>query len=103
MKYALYFVSFGFGGTLLLYAILLRLTLNIRLLPRYDAVKVKNPKGYARSVSHILAFLALALLTGGWVGVYAGPLMGLLTMVVALVLAVWLSVRLWRSSQNKNR
>ena len=103
MEYALYFIGFGFGGALLLYAMLLRLTLNVRLLPRYDAGKVKNPKGYVRSVSHILAFLALALLTGGWVGSYAGPLMGFLTMAVALVLAIWLSVRLWKSSHNKNR
>ena len=103
MKYALYFVSFGLGGALLLYAVLLRLTQNVRLIPRSDGVKLKDPKAYARTMSHILAFLALALLTGGWVGSYAGPVAGLLAMAAAMALAVWLCVRLWRSSQNKNR
>lgn len=103
MEYAFYFVSFGFGGALLLYAILLRLTLNVRLLPRYDAVQMKDPKAYVKTFSHIIAFLALAFLTGGWVGTYAGPLIGFLTLAGCLALAIWLSVRLWRSNQNKNR
>ena len=103
MEYAFYFVSFGFGGALLLYAILLRLTLNLRLLPRYDAVQMKDPKAYVKTFSHIIAFLALAFLTGGWVGTYAGPLIGSIVAAVCLVLAIWLCVRLWRSSQNKNR
>jgi L-lactate permease len=103
MEYALYFITFGFGGALLLYAILLRLTLNVRLLPRYNAVQMKDPKAYVKTFSHIIAFLALALLAGGWVGTYAGPLIGLVVTAVCLALAIWLSVRLWRSNQNKNR
>ncbi len=103
MEYAFYFVSFGFGGALLLYAILLRLTLDVKMIPRSYAAQMKNPKNYAKTVSHIIAFLALALLAGGWVGSYAGPLFGLLTLGVCLVLAIWISVRLWRSGNNKNR
>lgn len=103
MEYAFGFITFGFGGALLLYAILLRLTLNVRMIPKSEQVEMKDPKNYAKTVSHIIAFLALAFLTAGWVGVYARPLFGFLTLVVCLVLAVWLSVRLWRSSQNKNR
>ncbi len=103
MEYALYFVSFGFGGALMLYAILLRLTLDVKLIPRNYAAEIKDPKDYAKTVSRMIFFLALALLSGGWVGVYAGPLIGLIVMLVTLVLAIWLCVRLWRSSQNKNR
>ena len=103
MEYAFYFLTFGFGGALLLYAILLRLTLNVRLLPRYDAAQMKDPKGYVKTVAHMVIFLALALLSGGWVGLYAGPLIGGIVAVVCLALAIWLCVRLWRSSQNKNR
>ncbi len=103
MEYAFLFITLGFGGMLLLYPALLRLTLDVRLIPKNYAAEIKNPKAYAKTMSHILAFLALAFLTGGWVGSYAGPLMGFLTMAVALVLAIWLSVRLWKSSHNKNR
>ena len=103
MEYALYFVSFGFGGALMLYAILLRLTLDVKLIPRNYAAEIKDPKDYAKTVSRMIFFLALALLSGGWVGVFAGPLIGLIVMLVTLVLAIWLCVRLWRSSQNKNR
>lgn len=103
MEYAFGFVTFGFGGALLLYAIVLRLTLNVRMIPKNYAAEMKDPKNYAKTVSHIVAFLALAFLTAGWVGIYARPLFGFLTLVVCLALAIWLSVRLWRSSQNKNR
>ena len=103
MEYAVSFVTLGFGGALLLYAIVLRLTQDVRLIPRSYAAEMKDPKNYARIVAYIIAFLALALLTGGWVGMYAGTLAGLAATVVALGLAIWLCVRLWRSSQNKNR
>ena len=74
MEYAFYFVTLGLGVGLLLYAGLLRLTQDVRLIPRSYGVKLKDPKAYARTVAHILCFLALALLTGAWVGFYAGPL-----------------------------
>ena len=47
--------------------------------------------------------LALGLLAGGWVAIYAGPLIGAIVSAVCLALAIWLCVRLWRSNQNKNR
>lgn len=103
MEYAFSFITIGFGGALLLYAILLRLTRNLRLVPRYDAASVKDPEAYAKMIAHMVAFLALALLAGGWVGVYAGPLIGAVVAAVCLALAIWLCVRLWRSGQNKNR
>ncbi len=103
MKFALYFVCFGLGGALLLYALVLRLTLNVKLIPKSSGARLKDPKAYAWMLSYILAFLALALLTGGWVGIYAGPLAGAAAAAAALALAIWLCVRLWRSSHNKNR
>ena len=103
MEYAFSFVTLGFGGMLLLYAGLLRLTLDLRMIPKTQAARIRNPKAYARTVSNITGFLALALLAGGWVGLYAGPLVGLLTLAVCLPLAIWLCVRLWRSNHNKNR
>jgi hypothetical protein len=102
MEYAFLFITFGFGGMLLLYAALLRLTLDVRLIPKNYAAEIKNPKAYAKTMSHILAFLALAFLTGGWVGSYAGPLMGTVTLVACLALAIWLCVRLWKRNGNKH-
>ena len=103
MEYAFSFITIGFGGALLLYAILLRATLDVRLIPRHDTVEMKDPKAYAKMIAHMIAFLGLGFLSGGWVGLYAGPLVGVIVMVVSLVLAVWLCVRLWKSNQNKNR
>lgn len=103
MEYAFSFISFGFGGALLLYAILLRATLDVRLIPRHYSAEMKDPKAYAKMFAHMIAFLGLGFLSGGWVGLYAGPLVGVIVMVVSLVLAIWLCVRLWRSNQNKNR
>ena len=103
MEYAFSFITIGFGGALLLYAILLRATLDVRMIPRSYAAEMKDPKAYAKTVSHIIAFLALALLAGGWVGIYAGPGIGAAVAAVCLALAIWLCVRLWRSNQNKNR
>ena len=90
------YMTLAFGGMLLLYALLLRLTKDVKLIRRYQAAEIKNPKAYAKSVSHILMFLALAFLTGGWVGLYAGPIVGAVTLAVSLALAIWLSVRLWK-------
>ena len=103
MEYAFSFVTLGFGGALLLYAVILRLALDVRLIPRSWAAQIKDPKAYAKTMSHIIAFLALALLAGGWVGIYAGPTIGLLALAGCMALAIWLCVRLWRSSNNKNR
>ena len=103
MEYAFYFVTLGLGVGLLLYALVLRLTLNVKLIPKSGGVKLKDPRSYVRMVACILCFLALAFLTGAWVGFYAGPLAGLLALGAALALAIWLCVRLWRSSHNKNR
>ena len=96
MEYAFLFVTFGFGGALLLYAILLRLTKDHKLIPRSWSAEMKDPKEYAKTVAQILLFLALAFLSGGWAFVLAGPGIGAVVLVVCLVLAIWLSVRLWR-------
>lgn len=103
MEYAFSFITIGFGGAMLIYAILLRLTLNVRMIPKSYAAEMKDPKAYAKTIAHMIAFLALALLAGGWVGAYAGPLVGAIVSGVSLILAIWLCVRLWRSPNNKNR
>ena len=101
MEYAFGFVTLGLGGALLLYALLLRLTLDVRMIPRYQAADRKNDRAYAKTLSHILAFLALALLTAGWVGLYAGPMIGLLMLAVCLALAIWLCIRLWKRDRRQ--
>ena len=103
MEYAFYFVTICFGGALLLYATLLRATLDVRLIPKSYAAEMKDPKGYAKIIACMIAFLGLALLSGGFAGLFAGLLVGLIVTVVSLALAIWLCVRLWRSNQNKNR
>lgn len=99
MEYAFSFVTLGFGGLLLLYALLLRVTLDVRLIPHASAATIKNPRAYARTVADLLALLALAFLTGGWVGLYAGALVGALVWLASLCAAIWLCVRLWKNTK----
>jgi len=103
MEYAFSFITLGFGGMLLLYAGLLRLTLDVRLIPRSSFVNMKDAKAYARTFADLTALLALAFLTGGWVGLYTGPALGAIALAVSLAAAIWLCVRLWRHNDNKNQ
>ena len=96
MEYALSFIAFGFGGALLLYAGILWLTKDVKLIRRWYTAEIKDPKLYAKTFALLIAFLALALLAGGWVGLYAGPGVGGIAALVFLALAIWLDVRLWR-------
>ena len=99
MEYAFMFITFGFGGALLLYALILRLAKDPKMIPRSWSAEMKDPKEYAKTLARILMFLALAFLAGGWVGASAGPGVGSVVLVICLILAIWLSVRLWRKTR----
>ena len=101
MDYAFYFLTLGFGGMLLLYAIALRLTLDVKMIPKSYGVKIKNPREYARTVAVMLALLSLAFFSGGWVALYAGTAVGALVWIACLAAVIWLCVRLWKRDGNK--
>ena len=93
MEYAMYFVCFAFGGALLLYAVLLALTRNIRLVPRTYSAKIPNPEAYCKKLASFVAMVALALLAAGSLGLAFTPTVGLLSLIPLLVLAFWLGLQ----------
>lgn len=101
MEDAFSYMTLAFGGMLLLYACLLRLTGDVKMIPKNHTAVIRDPKRYARTFALLNMFLALAFLSGGWVGLFAGPLVGALTLVICLVLAIWLDVRLWKKENKK--
>ena len=101
MEQAFSYLTLAFGGMLLLYAGLLRLTKDVSMIPRNKSAKLRDPKGYAKTFSGLILFLALAFVSGGWVGLFAGPGIGAAVLAVCLILAIWLDVRLWKSRSKK--
>ena len=96
VEYVFSWMNFAFGGLLMLYALILRLTKDVGMIPRMQGVKVDNPKQYAKKFSHLLFFIALAFLNGAWVALYTGPVVGAVVLALSLAAAIWLCVRLWR-------
>ena len=93
MEYALYFVCFIFGGALLLYAVLLALTRNIRLVPRTYSAKIPDKEAYCKKIASFVAMVSLALLAAGSLGVTIRPAVGFLSLIPLLALAFWLGLR----------
>lgn len=101
MEQAFSYITLAFGGALVLYACILRLTRDVKMIPRSLSAVIRDPKRYARTFAYLILFLGLAFLSGGWIGLYAGPTIGALSLIVCLILAIWLDVRLWKSENKK--
>ena len=96
MEYGFSILMFCFSAALLLYAGLL--TLEKRrpelMIPRHHAAKIDDPIAYARRVAKIVVLCAAAPLLAGLTGLFASPLVAGIVFVVALILAIWLGVKL---------
>ena len=101
MEEAFTYLTIAFGVGLLLYAGLLLLTKDVNMIPRNQAAKIPDPKQYAKTFGMLIFFLAMAFLSGGWVGLFAGPGAGAVALAVCLILAIWLDVRLWKKENRK--
>jgi|GEM_PF-1099172 len=92
-----------FAGCPFLYAGLLAKTKSIRLLPRSDAVKVKNKEQYAENAAKMIALAALAPLASALVARIAdAALPALLVFAGGLVLLLWLGTRLLKGGGTSN-
>ena len=70
MEHAFSWLMFAFSGMILLFAGLLYLTGDPKLIVRSYAVKMKDPKRYARQLAKVLAIVALAPILGGLAGLF---------------------------------
>lgn len=95
MEYGFSILMFIFAGVLLLYAALMALTKDYRMLPyrSRQSVKPKNPKKYMVQLAKIVALTALAVAAGAAVALWSLAA-GAAVMVAGVVAALWLGTKL---------
>ena len=99
MEYAFSILMICFAGALLLYAGLLALTKDANLIPKAHAVQMKDEKAYAVQLAKVIALVATAPLHGGIVGLFLGPGVAAVVVLLGLVLCIWLGTGLMRKVQ----
>ena len=99
MEYAFSILMICFAGALLLYAGLLALGKDPKMIPRHYAAKIKDPKAYTRQIAKVIALVATAPLHGGIVGLFLGPGVAAVVVLLGLVLCIWLGTGLMRKVQ----
>ena len=85
---------FIFSGVLLIYAALLALTKDYRMLP-YRArvsVKPKDPKGYTVKLAKSIAMAAASIALGAAAALWNGAV-GAVVMVVGIIAVLWYSAK----------
>ena len=88
-----------FAGFLLLYAALLAKTMDVQLIPRHYAAKMKNKKQYAKGVAKVVALVALAPLASALAAfITDAALPSLLVLFIGFILTLWLGIRMNRQS-----
>ena len=85
MDHAYCYLLFAFSALLFLYAGLIYVTKDIRLVARNNAAKMKDPKKYAVQFSKVLAIVAIAPLLSGIVGLFSTGIRAAIVFVGALI------------------
>ena len=86
-----------FAAAIFLYAALLAITKDYRLLP-YKAtlsVKPKNPKAYTFQLSKVIALVALSIAVGAAIALWK-PAIGAVIMVAGAILAIWAGTKIMK-------
>ena len=86
---------FIFAGVLLLYALLLAITKDYKMLP-YRArvsVKPKNPKKYTVQLAKVVVLVAVGIAIGAGVGLW-NMAVGAIVMAVCVIAAIWFGTKI---------
>lgn len=97
MEYAYSILMGIFAGALLLYAGLMALTKDYKMLPyrSQQAVKPKNPRLYMTQLAKVVALVALAPALSALAGLWS-LLAALIVLIAGLVGFLWLGTKLMR-------
>ena len=101
MEHAYSILMFCFAGALLLYGILLVAAKDIGLVPKSNAVEIKDKKAYARQLGKILCATSLAPLTSGliaWNGHFG---YAVIMLVIGFVICVWEGTKMMKTSSSE--
>ena len=97
MRYGYSILMFCFAGGILLYAALVAPG-NVDLIRRRHAVKIENPKAYAKQFAKVLALVSLSPLSSGVVGLLLDierhPFPPVVTLIAVFVVCMWRGVRI---------
>ena len=91
---------FIFAGALLLYAGLMALIKDYKMLPyrARQSVKPKNPKKYMVQLAKIVALVAAMIAAGAAVALWNGAV-GAVVMVVGVVAALWCGTKIIKKAE----
>lgn len=96
MERAYSILMFCFAAALALYGALVAQG-RPDLIRRRWAVKMKNPKAYAKQFGKVIALVSLAPLSSGIVGllfdINRRPLLPVATLIIVMVVCIWIGVR----------
>lgn len=88
-------LMFAFSGMLLLYAGLLAVTRDYRLIPRGNAANPKDKRAYAAAFAKMMAVVALAPLGGAIYGLFSTTF-GVILLLVDLPLCIYVGTWFFR-------
>lgn len=97
MEHGFSMLMFIFAAAILLYAALMAITKDYRMLPfrARQSVKPKDPQAYMVQLSKIVALAALAIALGAAVALWNNAL-GAVVLVAGVVAALWAGTRIKR-------
>lgn len=97
MEYAYSIVMAIFGAALLLYAGLMALTKDYKMLPyrSRQSVKPKDPKKYAFQLSKVIALVALSPVLSA-LAAFWNVLAGVIVLFVSMILFIWLGTKIMK-------
>ena len=97
MEHAYSIIMAAFGAALLLYAGLMALTKDFKMLPyrSRQSVKPKDPKKYAFQLSKVIALVALSPLLSALVALLS-TLAGVIVLFVSMILFIWLGTKIMK-------
>jgi len=94
MEYGFSILMFIFSGAILLYALLLGLTKDIKLIPRNYAVKIKNKKRYAVQFAKITAVVSIAPALTGAISLFTQNIFCIIGMLIlSFILCIRAGIR----------
>ena len=88
-------LMFIFAGILLLYAVIMAITKNYRMLPvrAMIAVKPKHPEQYTAQLAKVIMLCAIAIALGAAMALW-NMLIGAIVLIVGMVLAIWAGTKI---------
>ena len=87
------YLMFIFAGALWVYALILYLSKDVRLIPRMHAVSVKNEKKYAEKFAKVIAAVALAPFSCGVLVLDGHIPRAVIILITAFIIAMVVSIR----------